>query len=95
MTTTTTTATTTTTTTIFFEEFVTQVLNKFPDKEWELGVINSCHGERFCAVHDNKEISYGVRPWGATWEIYYFPSLGGSNNLYSASTLDEVQEQVW
>jgi hypothetical protein len=86
--------TTTQTAEISFEEFVTQVLEKFPDKEWELGVINSSHGDRYCAVYENKEISYGVRPWGLTWEIFYFPSQG-SNNLYSAPTLDEVQEQVW
>lgn len=91
---TTTVTTTITATPISFEEFITLVKTKFPDKEWSISVINSSHGARFGATHENKEISYGERPWGFTWEIYYFPSQGG-NNLYSASTLDEVQEQVW
>ena len=87
-----TTTTTTASTALFFEEFVTQVLEKFPDKEWTLGIINSSHGERFCAVHDNKEISYGERPWGLTWEIFFY---GTESTLYSSPTLGEVQEQVW
>jgi hypothetical protein len=87
----TTTATATTPTALFFEEFVTQVLERFPYKEWELGVIGSSHGDRFCAVHDNKEISYGERPWGLTWEIFSY----GARTLYSAPTLDEVGKQIW
>ena len=90
--TTTVTTTTTPTAEISFEEFVTLVLNKFPDKEWTLGIIGSSHGDRFCATYENKEISYGQRPWGLTWEIFFY-NTGGK--LYSAPSLDEVQEQVW
>ena len=39
---------------IHFEEFVTKILEKFPDKEWELSIIGSSHGDRFCATPASK-----------------------------------------